>query len=129
MLEGLRRVNYKNLEDMVYRMVLTYEDIFDKFDIKYIAGSTLGYTLTPSKNRVSVFNSMLKSLVPNEVKKNLTIDDTRPRSKLTTNETRRFFMKSFSNTILNFYNLFQELYPILIDSFKSYQEPTKLKNI
>ena len=73
---------------MVYRMVLTYEDFFDLFDINYFAGSNLRYTLTPSKHKISDLNSMLSSLVPHEVKVHMTIDDTRPRSKLTTNETK-----------------------------------------
>ena len=39
------RVKYKDLEDMVWRMELTYNEIVDILDIKYNAGSTIGYTL------------------------------------------------------------------------------------
>ena len=32
---------------MVYRLHLTYDEIVDILDIKYIPGSTKGYTLVP----------------------------------------------------------------------------------
>ena len=32
---------------MVYRMGLTYDEIVDILNVKYIAGSTIGYTLPP----------------------------------------------------------------------------------
>ena len=38
---------------------------------------------------------MLKSLLPDKVKGETTIDDTRRKSKLTTNKTIRFTEKSF----------------------------------
>ena len=41
-LAELKRVVYKDLEDMVYRLVLTYDGIVDVLDVKYIAGSTTG---------------------------------------------------------------------------------------
>ena len=45
---------------------------------------------------------MLKSLLPNDVKINITIDDIRLKSNLTTNETFRFTEKSFFYTTLGF---------------------------
>ena len=39
-LAGLKRVKYMDLEDMVYRMLLTCDEIVDKLDVNYIAGST-----------------------------------------------------------------------------------------
>ena len=45
---------------------------------------------------------MLKNLLPNEVKVNITIDDVRLRSNLTTNKTIKFTKKSFFYTILGF---------------------------
>ena len=41
------------------------------------------------------FNFMLKSLLPKEVKVNITIDDIRLKSNLTTNKTIKFTKKSF----------------------------------
>ena len=45
---------------------------------------------------------MLKSLLPKEVKVNITNDDFRLKSKLTTNKTSRFTKKSFYYVILGF---------------------------
>ena len=46
-LSNLKRVKYRDLEDMVYRLHLTYDEIIDILDVKYIAGSTIAYTLPP----------------------------------------------------------------------------------
>ena len=48
------------------------------------------------------FNFMLKSLLPKEVKVNITIDDVRLKLNLTTNKTIRFTKKSFFYGILGF---------------------------
>ena len=45
---------------------------------------------------------MLKSLLPNEVKENTTIDDIRLRANLTANKTVRFTTKLYSYTVLGF---------------------------
>ena len=45
---------------------------------------------------------MFKSLLPDEIKVNVTIDDIRLRSNLTTNKTIRFNEKTFFYTILGF---------------------------
>ena len=44
-LAELKTVKYKDFEDMVYRLVLTYDEIVEILDVKYIAGSTIGDTL------------------------------------------------------------------------------------
>ena len=41
-LAELKRVKHKDLEDLVYRMELSYDEIVDIFDIKHIDGSTIG---------------------------------------------------------------------------------------
>ena len=41
-IEGLKSIKYDDLEDIVYRMELTYNGIRDVLDIKYIAASTTG---------------------------------------------------------------------------------------
>ena len=43
----LKRVKYRDLEDMVCRLQLTYDEIVDILDVKYIPGSPIGYTLPP----------------------------------------------------------------------------------
>ena len=39
-LEDLKNAKYNDLDDMVYRMQLTYDEIIGTLDIKHIAGST-----------------------------------------------------------------------------------------
>ena len=80
---------------MVYRMELTYDEIVDIFDVKYIAGSTTGRTLTPGMYEIIDINLMLKFSLPNELKVIITIDDIRLRSNLTTNKTIKFTKISF----------------------------------
>ena len=57
---------------------------------------------------------MLMSLLPNEVKVNITIDDIRLKSILTTNRTNKFTKKSFFYKIQGF-TLIQVNYVILKD--------------
>ena len=87
---------------MFYRLELTHDEIEDIFDVKDFSGSTIGYTLPPGLYEVSDINLMLKSLLPDKVKVDITIDDIRLRSNLTTNKTIRFTEKSFFHTILAF---------------------------
>ena len=98
----LKRVNYRDREDMAYRLQLTYDEFFDILDVKFRAGLTKGYTLVPGNYEVSDINKMLKSLLPEEVKVNVTTDDIRLKSNLTTNETIRFTKKSFFFVISGF---------------------------
>ena len=84
-----------NLEIVVYRKELTYDGFVDILDIKFIAGSTVGYTQPPGLYETSDLNLMLKILLPYEVKVFITIDDIRLRSKLNTNKTVKFTKKTF----------------------------------
>ena len=101
-LSELKRVKYRDLEDMVYRLQITYDENVDILGVKYKAGSTIGYTLPLGVYEISDNNLILKSLVPGEVKVNLTIDDIRLKSILNNNKTIRFNKKSFVYTILSF---------------------------
>ena len=80
---------------MVYRLQLTYDEIVDFLNVKYIARSTTGYTLPLGKYKITDINLMLMSLQPDIVKVDITIDDIRLKSNLTTNKTIIFFKKSF----------------------------------
>ena len=104
-LEGLKRVKYRDLEDMVYRLQLTYDEIVDIVDVKYIAGSTKGYTLAPGIHEVTDINMMLKSSIPKDVKVNIKIDDIGLKSNLTTNKTIRFTKKMFILPNIGFYSI------------------------
>ena len=49
---------------MVYRLQVTCEEIIYILDVTYIAGSTIGYTLLPGVQKISVCKMMFKSLLP-----------------------------------------------------------------
>ena len=85
---------------MIYSLQLTYDEIIDILDVKYTAGSTKKYTLAPGVYVVTDINMMVKSLLPEDVKVNITIDDIRLKSNLTTNKSIRFTKKSFCYIIL-----------------------------
>ena len=55
-LSELKRVKYRDLEDMVYRLQLTYDEIVDILDVKFIAESTIRYTLPPRIYEICDFN-------------------------------------------------------------------------
>ena len=88
-LSELRKVKYRDLEDLVYRLQLTYEEIIDILDENFTAGSIIGYTLPPNIYEINDINLMLKSLLPGKVKLNFTIDGFRKRPNLTTNKTKK----------------------------------------
>ena len=69
---------------MVYRMESAYDEIVDILDVRYIAGSTTGYTLPTGIYEITDINLILEPVLPNKVKVNITIDDTRLKTKLTT---------------------------------------------
>ena len=71
------RVKYRDLEALIYRLQLTYDEIIDISDVIYLAGSTTGYTLPPDVYKITGKNLMLKSLLPGKLKSDITIDDIR----------------------------------------------------
>ena len=86
-LEELRNNKYNDLKDLVYRMQLTYDEIMDILDLKYIYTKRTGYSLNPSIYEVVDLNNSLKHLIPDNVKVSVTIDDVRLKSNLKTNQT------------------------------------------
>ena len=84
---------------MISRLQLTYDEIIDILDVKYISGSTIGCTLPPGVYKISDINLMLKSSPPGKVKINITIDDNRLKSNLNYNKTIRFTQKFFYTTL------------------------------
>ena len=67
-LEELRHVKYNDLEDLVYRMQLTYDEIMDLLDLKYIPTKRMGYSLSPSIYEVVDLNNTLEYILPGNVK-------------------------------------------------------------
>ena len=101
-LEELKNVKYNDLEDLVYRMELTYDEIIDILDLEYIPTKRIGYSLNPGIYEVIDLNNTLKYILPNNVKVSVTIDDSRLKSNLKINQTLIFTNKSFFYTILGF---------------------------
>ena len=101
-IEELKNFEYNDLEDLVYRMRLSYDEILDILDLKYIATKRTGYSLNPGIYEVIDLNNTLKHILPDNVKVNITIDDIRLKSNLKINQTLIFTEKSFFYTILGF---------------------------
>ena len=101
-LEELKNAKYNDLEDLVYRIRLSYDEIMAILDLNYISTKRTGYSLNPGIYEVVDLNITLKHILPNNVKVNITIDDIRLKSNLKTNQTLIFTEKSFFYTILGF---------------------------
>ena len=101
-LEELRNVKYNDLEDLVYRMRLSFDEIMNILDLKYIPTKRTGYSLNPGIYEIIDLNNTLKYDLPDNLKLKNTIDDIRLKSNLKTNQTLIFTEKSFFYTILGF---------------------------
>ena len=134
-IKELKKVNFRDLEDIVYSLQLTYDAIIDFLDVKYITGSTKGYTLPPGIFEISDNIMMLKSLLPDEAKKNISIDDIRLKTNLTTKKTIRVTKRSFFYVILGFTKShsgppvdFEGFIQMIPDTCKSYK-PVNINGI
>ena len=96
----MEKSTYNDLEDMVYRFPLTYNRIIDILNLKYIPSTNIRYTPPPGINESIDIILVLKSLFPEEVKVNVTVDDIRLKPSLVTNKTIKFTKKSFFCFIL-----------------------------
>ena len=101
-LEDLKNAKFNDLEDKVYRFQLTYDEIVDILDLKYIPAKRTGYSLDPGIYEVDDLNNTLKYVLPDNVKVSVTMDDIRLKPNLKTNQTLIFTEKSFFYTILGF---------------------------
>ena len=102
MLQELKNAKKNDLEDLVCRVRLSYDEIMDILDLNYIPTKRIGYSLNPGIYEVVDSNNTLKHILPNNVKVNITIDDIRLKSNLKINQTLIFTEKSFFYTILGF---------------------------
>ena len=125
-IKELKNAKYNDLEDLVYRMRLSYDEIMDILDLNYIPTKRTGYSLKPGIYEVVDLNNTLKHFLPDNVKVNITIDDIRLKSNLKTNQTLLFTEKSFFYTILGFtqsrsYPLddIEGFYQLIAGSYKS----------
>ena len=125
-LEELKNVKYNDLEDLVYRFKLTYDEIMDILDLKYIPTKRTGYSIEPNIYNVVDLNKTLKNILPNNVKLDVTIDERKYKTDLKINQTLIFTNKSFFYTILGItqshqgpLNDIEGFYQILPGSYKS----------
>ena len=125
-LEDLKNVKYNDLEDLVYRFKLTYDEIMDILDLKYIPTKRTGYSLEPNIYNVVDLNNTLKNFLPDNVKIDVTIDERKYKTDLKINQTLIFTNESFFYTILEFtqshqgpLNDIEGFYQILPGSYKS----------
>ena len=98
-IEELKNTKYKDLEDFVYRMRLSFDEIMGILDLKYIPTKRTGYSSSPGIYEVVDLNNTLKDILPDNVKANITIDDIRLKSNLKINQTLIFTERSFFYTI------------------------------
>ena len=101
-LQELKNVKYNDLEDLVYRMRLSYDEIMNILDLKYIPTKRTGYSLNPGIYDVNDLNNTLKHILPDNVEVNIIIDDIGLKSNLKINQTLIFTERSFFYTILGF---------------------------
>ena len=59
-LEDLKNAKFNDLQDMVYRFQLTYDEIMDILDLKYIPTKRTGCSLNPGTYEVVDLNNTLK---------------------------------------------------------------------
>ena len=83
-------------------MRLSYDEIMDILDLKYIPTKKTGYSLNPGIYEVLDLNTTLNHILHDNVKINITIDDIRLKSNLKTNQTLIFTERCFFYTILGF---------------------------
>ena len=101
-IKELKEAEYKDIRDLVHRMRLSYDEIMDIIDLKYIPTKRTGYSLDPAIYEVNELNKTLKYILPDNVKVTVSIDDIKLKSNLKPNQTLIFTEKSFFYTILGF---------------------------
>ena len=101
-IEELKNAEYNDLEDLVFRMRLSYDEIMNILDLKYIPTKRTSYSLNPGFYEIVDLNNTLKYILPDNVKVSVTIDDIKLKSNLKINQTLIFTEKSFFYTILGF---------------------------
>ena len=125
-IKELKRVNYRDPEDLVFRLQLTYHEIVDILDVKYISTKRMGHSIEPNKYNAVDLNNTLKNILPDIVKISITIDEKKYKSNLKINQTLISTNKSFFYTMLGFtqshsYPLddIDRFYQLIAGSYKS----------
>ena len=74
-LEELKNAKYNDLEYLVYRFQLSYDEIINILDLKYIPTKRIGYSIEPNIYNVVDLNKILKNILPDNLKINIAIDE------------------------------------------------------
>ena len=101
-LEDLKNAKFNDLEGMVNRFQLTYDEIIDILDLKYIPTKKMGCSIEPNIYNVVDLNKTLQNILPNNVKIDITIDERKYKTDLKINQTLIFTNKRFFYTLLGF---------------------------
>ena len=83
-------------------MQLTYDEMIDLLDLKYIPTKRTCFSLNPRIYEVIDLKNTLKHILPNNVELSVTMDDVRLKSILKSNQTLVFNNRRFFYTILGF---------------------------
>ena len=78
----MKNAKYNDLEDMVYRMHVTYDEIMDIINLEYIPTKRTRYSSNPNTYEINDITTTLKHFLPNNVKANFTTDVIRLKSNL-----------------------------------------------
>ena len=66
-LEELKKAKYNDLVDLVYRFQLTYDEIIDILDLKYIPTKRIAFSLKPNIYQISDITNTLKNILSDNV--------------------------------------------------------------
>ena len=83
-------------------MRLSYDEIMDILDLKYISTKRIGFSIEPNIYNVVDLNKTLKNILPNNIKIDITRDERKYKTDLRINQTLIFTNKSFFYNILGF---------------------------
>ena len=95
----MKNAKNKNLEYMVYRCQLTYDETLEILDLKLIPSKRTIYSLNPSIHEVVDLNNTLKYFLPDNVKLSVTFEDIKLKSNIKSNQSLIFTKKYFFYTI------------------------------
>ena len=89
-IEEIKNAKYNDLEELVYRLRLSYDEIMDILDLNHIPTKRTGYSLNPGIYEIVDLNNTLKHILPDNIEINVTIDDIRLKSNIKINQTLIF---------------------------------------
>ena len=93
---------YNDIEDLVYRFQIIYDELIDILHLKYIPTKRTGFYLNPGKIEITDINKTLGHILPDNLIVPITIDDVRLKYKLKSNQTLILTDKSLFDTVLDF---------------------------